>query len=126
MNTQRGDVVLIDYPYGAGGSTKVRPVLVIQNYRDNQRLLNTIVAQITSVTRRALEPTQVLIELTTPEGQQSGLRQDSVINFVNLFTLDQGRILRKLGRLPDSLMQEVDICLKIALQLSSARGNNEY
>jgi len=37
---------------------------VIQNDRDNQRLLNTIVVQITSVTRRALEPTQLLIELT--------------------------------------------------------------
>jgi len=61
MNVQRGDVVLVDYPYAAGSRTKVRPVLVIQNDRDNQRLLNTIVAQITSVTRRALEPTQLLI-----------------------------------------------------------------
>jgi mRNA interferase MazF len=51
MNVHRGDVVLIDYPYAAGSGTKVRPVLVIQNDRDNQRLLNTIVAQITSVTR---------------------------------------------------------------------------
>ena len=80
MNVQRGDVVLIDYPYAAGGGTKVRPVLVIQNDRDNQRLLNTIVAQITSVTRRALEPTQLLIEMGTPEGQRSGLRQNSVVN----------------------------------------------
>ena len=31
MNVQRGDVVLVDYPYAAGGGTKVRPVLVIQN-----------------------------------------------------------------------------------------------
>jgi mRNA-degrading endonuclease toxin of MazEF toxin-antitoxin module len=30
MNVQRGDVVLVDYPYAAGGGTKVRPVLVIQ------------------------------------------------------------------------------------------------
>ena len=54
----------------------MRPALVIQNNRDNSRLLNTIVVQITSVTRRALEPTQLLIELDTPAGQQSGLRQD--------------------------------------------------
>jgi len=72
MNVQRGDVVLVDYPYAAGRGAKVRPVLVIQNDRDNQRLLNTIVAQITSVTRRALEPTQVLIELATPEGSGPG------------------------------------------------------
>src|SRR5262247_4891705 len=83
MNVQRGDVVLVDYPYATGGGTKVRPVLVVQNDQDNQRLLNTIVAQITSVTRRALEPTQLLIEIATPAGQQSGLRQNSVVNCVN-------------------------------------------
>jgi mRNA-degrading endonuclease toxin of MazEF toxin-antitoxin module len=65
MNVQRGDVVLVDYPYSSGTGAKVRPVLVIQNDRDNQRLLNTIVVQITSVNRRALEPTQLLIELDT-------------------------------------------------------------
>lgn len=117
MNVQRGEVVLVDYPYAAGSGTKVRPVLVIQNDRDNQRLRNTIVAQITSVRRRALEPTQLLIEIATPEGQQSGLRQDSVVNCVNLLTLDKGKVLRRLGRLPDSLVQKVNICLKAALEL---------
>jgi mRNA interferase MazF len=53
MNVQRGDVVLVDYPYAGGAASKVRPALVVQNDRDNQRLVNTIVVQITSVTRRA-------------------------------------------------------------------------
>ena len=118
MNVQRGDVVLVDYPYTMGGATKMRPVLVIQNDRDNQRLRNTIVAQITSTTRRALEPTQLLIEMATPEGQQSGLRQNSVVNSVNLLTLDKSMILRKIGKLPDSIMQKVNNCLKTALELS--------
>lgn len=117
MNVQRGDVVLVDYPYASGSGAKVRPVLVIQNDRDNQRLLNTIVIQITSVTRRALEPTQLLIELGTPAGGQSGLRQDSVVNCVNLLTLDKEKILRKLGSLPDSELQLVNPCLKAALDL---------
>lgn len=117
MNVQRGEVVLVDYPHAAGGGTKIRPVLVIQNDRDNQRLRNTIVAQITSVTRRALEPTQLLLEIATSAGQQTGLRQDSIVNCVNLFTLDKSEVLRKLGRLPDSLMQKVNICLKAALGL---------
>jgi mRNA interferase MazF len=43
MNVHRGDVVLVDYPYPAGTGAKVRPVLVIQNDRDNQHLRNTIV-----------------------------------------------------------------------------------
>ena len=118
MNLRRGDVVLADDPYSSGAGAKVRPVLVIQNDRDNQLLLNTIVAQITSVTRRALEPTQLLIELASPEGQQSGLRQDSVVNCVNLLTLDKGKVLRKLGSLPDSSIRLVNDCLKAALELS--------
>jgi mRNA interferase MazF len=117
MNVQRGDVVLVDYPYASGTGAKVRPVLVIQNDRDNQRLLNTIVVQITSLTRRALEPTQLLIELATPAGRQSGLRQDSVVNCVNILTLDKDKILRKLGGLPNSALQLVNTCLKAALEL---------
>lgn len=35
MNVRRGEVVLVGYPYAAGGDTKMRPVLVIQNDRDN-------------------------------------------------------------------------------------------
>lgn len=105
MNVQRGDVVLVDYPFASGSQTKVRPTLVVQNDRDNGRLHNTIVVQITSVTRRSGEPTQCLIELATPEGQQSGLRHDSVVNCVNLSTIDKSKILRKLGSLPQATMQ---------------------
>lgn len=117
MNVQRGDVVLVDYPYSGGTGSKVRPALVIQNDRDNIRLTNTIVAQITGTTHRALEATQVLIDLNTPEGRQSGLRFDSVVNCVNLVTLDKNKVLRLLGKLPDPLLQKVNDALKTALSL---------
>jgi mRNA interferase MazF len=117
MNVRRGDVVLVDYPYAKGGRSKVRPALVIQNDRDNARLLNTIVAQITSVTRRAVESTQLLVDIATPEGQATGLRQDSVINCVNLLTLDKNKVLRRLGTTSSTLMQHVNVCLKAALDL---------
>src|SRR4051794_12632095 len=115
MNVLRGDVALVEYHFSAGSGAKIRPVLVVQNDRDNQRLLNTMVVQITSVTRRAMEATQLLIEVATPEGRQSGLRQDSVVNCVNLLTLDKAKVLRRIGHLPQPLMSEVDRCLKAAL-----------
>jgi mRNA interferase MazF len=118
MSIQRGDIVLVDYPYTSNSETKVRPVLIIQNDRDNQRLKNTIVVQITSQTQRSLEPTQLLIKLATHEGQESGLRQDSVVNCVNLLTLSKDKILKKLGRLPNSTIQKVNDCLKAALELT--------
>ncbi|HEY7315404.1 MAG TPA: type II toxin-antitoxin system PemK/MazF family toxin [Gemmataceae bacterium] len=117
MNVQGGDVVLVDFPYTRGAGSKVRPALVVQNDRDNVRLVNTIIAQITGTTHRALEPTQVLIDLNTSEGQQSSLRFDSVVNCVNLVTLDKTTILRRLGNLPDLLMRKVNEALRSALEL---------
>jgi mRNA interferase MazF len=118
MSAQRGDVVLIDHPYSTGVGSKKRPVLVIQNDRDNGRLNSTVVAQITSTTYRAtLEATQLFIDLNTTDGQQSGLKYDSVVNCVNLFTVHQSKILRKLGSLSTPLMQQVATCLKAALDL---------
>lgn len=117
MNVQRSDVVLVDFPFASGTSSKVRPALVIQNDRDNVRLVNTIIAQITGTTHRALETTQALIDLNTPEGRQSGLRFDSVVNCANLVTLDKSKILRRLGNLPDVLMRKVNDALKAALEL---------
>jgi mRNA interferase MazF len=106
MSVQRGDVVLIDYPYATAGGSKVRPALVIQNDKDNQRLVNTIVAQITGTVQRATtEATQLLIDVSTAEGQQSGLRYTSVVNCRNLFTINQQDVLRKLGSLPPPLLQ---------------------
>jgi len=117
MNVQRGDVVLVDFPYASRVGSKVRPALVIQNNRDNARLINTILAQITGTTHRALEDTQVLIEVATPEGQQTGLSFDSVVNCVNVVTLDMNKVLRKLGDMLASLMQKVNDALKAALEL---------
>ena len=117
MNVRRSDVVLVDFPFPAGAGSKVRPALVIQNDKDNNRLLNTIVAQITGTTRRSLEPTQVLIETGTIEGRQSGLSFDSVVNCVNVVTLDKNHVLRKLGNLPDALMRQVNDALKVVMEL---------
>jgi mRNA interferase MazF len=64
----RGDIVLASYPFTSGTGTKKRPVLIVQNDRDNQRLANTIVAQITSNTRRGNELTHLLIPVASPAG----------------------------------------------------------
>jgi mRNA-degrading endonuclease toxin of MazEF toxin-antitoxin module len=45
MSVNRGDLVLVGYPFTTGGA-KVRPALVVQNDRDNARMMNTIVAQV--------------------------------------------------------------------------------
>jgi mRNA interferase MazF len=98
MNIRRGDVVLVNYPFASGTGSKTRPDLVIQCDANNARLDNTIVAQITSRTRFARkEPTQLLIEVASAVGQQSGLINDSAISCENIYTVRQDTIVRKLG-----------------------------
>jgi mRNA interferase MazF len=113
----RGEVVLIDYPYSDGSASKVRPVLIVQNDRDNLRLNSTIVVLISKNTSRTHEPTQLLIDVTTPEGRQSGLNQTSAIICTNLFTVSQAKVRRVIGSLPAAVMAQVDRCLKAALDL---------
>jgi mRNA interferase MazF len=74
---------------------------VVQADHNNRRLQDTIVAIITSTTRRAsLEPTQLLIEVATPEGRQSGLLHDSAVKCERLHTVLQSQIQRTIGSLP--------------------------
>jgi mRNA interferase MazF len=109
---KRGDVVLLDYPYTDGSSSKVRPALIVQNDRDNQRLNNTIVALVTKNVSRIHQPTQFLIDIATPDGQQSGLNHDSAVACSNLFTVAQSMVRRVIGNLPASVMAQIDIRLK--------------
>jgi mRNA interferase MazF len=114
---KRGDVVILDHPYSDGSGSKVRPALIVQNDRDNHRLTNTVVVLITRNISRIAEPTQMLIDVTTAEGRQSGLNQSSAVNCTNLFTVSQAKVRRVIGSLPTSLMAKIDACLKASLDL---------
>ena len=80
----RGDVVLTFYPFASGSGGKRRPGLVVQNDADNARMTATILAQITTNLARAGEPTHLLIEASTIEGQHTGLLHDSLVSCNNL------------------------------------------
>jgi mRNA interferase MazF len=117
MSIQRGDVVMAWYPFASGKGGKRRPCLIVQNDADNQKLANTIIAQITSNLHRVGDKSHLLIEVATPEGQQSGLLHDSVVSCNNLATIEQNLIDKVIGSLPAALMLKVNDCLKAALEL---------
>ena len=118
MNVRRGDVVLVLlYPFASGRGGSRRPALVVQNDAYNARLHNTVVAQITTNLHRVAEPTHLLIEQTTVEGQQAGLLHDSAVSCTNLATVHEDRIDRVIGHLSATVMHRIDVCLKTALGL---------
>jgi mRNA-degrading endonuclease toxin of MazEF toxin-antitoxin module len=118
MAVRRGDIVTVGIGQGPGQPIKRRPVVVVQCDRNNARLANAVVAMITSNTRLALqEPTQVLIDVSTADGQQTGLVHTSAVKCENLYTKLQ-RDMRKIGTMPPALMQQVDEALKSSLELA--------
>jgi len=116
MNVSRGDVVLVDYPFSDRKGSKVRPALVVQTDTLNHRITDTILAAISRSTHRA-STTQLFIDISTPEGGQTGLRQNSMIQCENLLTYDQRLVIAKIGELSAPLMQQIGECLKIAFDL---------
>jgi mRNA interferase MazF len=118
MKVERGDVVLIDHPFTDASGSKVRPVLVVQADARNAILTNTIVAMITKNTSRVgTDPTQLLIDISTPDGALSGLTANSAVTCGNLFTIHEDLVRRKIGELSDALMLQVNGCLMAALAL---------
>jgi mRNA interferase MazF len=117
MTLRRGDVVLLQAPFASRAGAKTRPMLVVQNDANNARMANTILVFITTNLSRASEPTQVLIDVQTADGQISGLKKNSVVSCENILTVVQGDIQRTIGRLPDALMGLVDQALKASLAL---------
>ena len=117
MSVKRGDVVMAWYPFASGQGGKRRPCVVVQNDPDNQKLANTVIAQITSNLRRLGDKSHLLIEVATPDGQHSGLLHDSLVSCNNLATIEQTLIAKVIGSLSAALMQRVNTCLKAALDL---------
>lgn len=116
MNLRRGDIVIVDYPYSDQIRSKIRPALVVQSDIWNQRLHDTIIASITSSRhRRVGAPTQYFIDTTTMDGEQTGLRFNSIVQCENLLTYNRSRILSVIGSFSDSAMQQIDACLKASL-----------
>ena len=112
----RGDVVIVDFR-PSNPHAGVRPALVIQNDRDNARMGNTIVVQITTNVSRSHLDTQLLIEPQHPDWSRSGLRQTSVVNASNIYTVEQADIARVIGSLSLVMMQQIDRCSQIAMGL---------
>jgi mRNA interferase MazF len=118
MPVTRGDIVLATMPFTDLSGTKIRPALVVQCDVNNARLQDIIVAMITRTTKlAAIEPTQLLIDIATPEGRATRLLHSSAVKCEHLITLDQKLVIRQIGRLSATMMIQIDQCLKAALEL---------
>jgi mRNA interferase MazF len=114
----RGDIVLVLLPYTDGSGGKLRPAVVVSADSLNQRSRDVVLVPITTNTSQAgIHPTQVLIDITTPDGQASGLLRTSIVRCERPATIHSSLIQRTVGRMPPTLMSQIEAALKIALML---------
>jgi mRNA-degrading endonuclease toxin of MazEF toxin-antitoxin module len=118
MKVARSDVVLVDFPFASGTSSKLRPAVVIQNDTYNRRLATTIFAPITSNTRHSNEKSQVAIDPSTPDGAATGLLRPSAIKCENLATVETRFVRRRIGVLTQPLVYQLELALKATLSLT--------
>jgi mRNA interferase MazF len=118
---RKGDVVLVAFPYTTDDGqtiTKRRPAVIISNDYNNARLDDVLLVPLTSNTSRATrEPTQVVVEMNSPEGKAGGLRLDSVIDCTVIATIPKTLLVNKIGAFPNDVMEHVDMCLMVAMSI---------
>jgi mRNA interferase MazF len=112
---KRGDIVLALFPHASGTPSKRRPALVVQADFYNQRISNVLLAPITSNLTRHTDPAHYFIDVSTLDGKQSGLHQNSLVSCLNVGVVPAAIVGPKIGELTAQAMREIDDCLKAAL-----------
>lgn len=115
MPYSRGEVVLVLYPDSNLRTAKRRPAVVVQRDNLQSGLSQIILAMISSNLARGGHHSRVQIAQSSSEGQQMGLRTDSVVLTDNLATVVENEIDRGIGQVPD--MSAIDVALRHTLNL---------
>ena len=100
---EQKDLVLLPYPFTDLENSKIRPALVVSNEAFNKKSRDRIMIPLTSVLNDV--PHSIFI---TQESLQSGkLVKPSRIRADKIFSVEQGKIILKIGRLKDPVFDKV-------------------
>ena len=108
----RGDVVLVDWPYSDGAGGKLRPAVIVQADYLNGLIDDTILVQITSK-GHGIPGTEV--KLDPAQETFSGLKFVSYAFCPNVLTAEQATIDQALGYLSDGAMRQIESVLRSTL-----------
>lgn len=111
---KRGEIYYADLRGYVVGSEQggIRPVIIIQNDIGNKYSPTTIVAVLTSQSKKEL-PTHVKIYMN----EVNGLTKDSIILLEQLKTIDKKRIKDRIGKLTDEEIAAVNDALIISVAI---------
>lgn len=107
----RGEVWLVNWnPARGSEQAGKRPALVIQNNIGNEKASTTIVAAISGSVK--IYPMNIKVD--PPEG---GLERPSIIKTSQILTVSKGRLEKRLGKISEKKMKEVNRAIKLSLDL---------
>ena len=114
MIIKRGDIYYADLrPVVGSEQGGVRPVLVVQNEAGNRHSSTVIVAAITSKMTKAKLPTHIELDCKRCE-----IVKNSIVLLEQIRTIDKTRLREKVCHLEGDIMEQVDIALRISLELT--------
>ena len=91
----------------------IRPVLIVQTDRANAASPHTIAVPLTTKIRQKTLPSHVPLK-----AGDGGTTQDAVILCEQIRVIDKGRLRTRMGALTPGQMDEVEVALKVILDLS--------
>ena len=105
MSFDRGDVVLVPFPFTDLTTQKQRPGLVISSKTFNDASPDAIILAITSQVSKDLQPSDYSLSLD--EQKKGGLPKPSIVKAAKVVTLSQGLIRKTLGRLTEETVDQI-------------------
>ena len=105
----------MNWPYSDLSGTKVRPAIVVQADFLNGLIDDTIFVKITGK-HYGLSGTEV--KLDPADEQSSGLSKVCYASCKDILTREQAMVGPVIGLLSDAVMQQIEACLKVVMELS--------
>jgi len=119
MNPRRGDIWMLDFSPGHGGSEQqgFRPGIIVQCDEGNLApgARTTILVPLTTRGR------PFTFYVPVPAGPDTGLKAVSWANCTQVFTVDKGRLKARLGSVPAQVLEDVGRALAATLDVTSGR-----
>ena len=104
----KGDIVLVKFPFTNISGEKLRPALIIT---EESKFKDFILAFITTQFDQ-MEKYDMLLTADSKDFQKTGLKRESLLKLNKLTTLNKRMIVGKIGILTKELMNQVDNNLK--------------
>lgn len=113
MPLAKGDIVLVPFPFTDLSQTKLRPAVVLWAESEGQ---DVTLCFISSQKVDRLAKYEFVIAGNDPQFSMTGLKVTSKVRDTRIVTLERRLLQRRLGRLSDRLIEQLDQALRCGFQ----------